>query len=187
MRITAALALVHAESALDRLLIIPAPEEEILWAYIVECAARVRYEWAETYRQHRLAVKKWRWPIPPAYAHRNQHTGKTHCVNGHEFTLENTKILKGGSRKCRTCAKIEMRRQCDRLKAATAARRATARCCANGHEFNAENTRVFRNGYLRCQACARAATLRELAKKRAATVTRRAALLCHQSGLIRCT
>jgi hypothetical protein len=29
---------------------------------------------------------------------------KTHCVNGHEFTEENTYLWKGNERKCRSCA-----------------------------------------------------------------------------------
>jgi hypothetical protein len=32
----------------------------------------------------------------------NQHTGKTHCKNGHEFTTENTRWYRG-SRYCKTC------------------------------------------------------------------------------------
>jgi len=28
---------------------------------------------------------------------------KTHCVKGHEFSLENTTILKSGKRRCRKC------------------------------------------------------------------------------------
>lgn len=39
---------------------------------------------------------------------------KTHCVNGHEFTIENTKIHSGHFRKCRACDRI--RRQNKKLK-----------------------------------------------------------------------
>jgi hypothetical protein len=38
---------------------------------------------------------------------------KTHCVNGHEFTAENTLRRPDGSRKCRTC-----KRECDRRRGA---------------------------------------------------------------------
>ena len=31
---------------------------------------------------------------------------QTHCVNGHEFTPENTKIRKNGTRLCRACVRI---------------------------------------------------------------------------------
>ena len=34
----------------------------------------------------------------------NQHAGKTHCVNGHEFTPENTYRLERDRRSCRECA-----------------------------------------------------------------------------------
>lgn len=32
---------------------------------------------------------------------------KTHCIHGHEFTRENTRITREGFRKCRTCEKIK--------------------------------------------------------------------------------
>jgi hypothetical protein len=31
------------------------------------------------------------------------HAGKTHCVRGHEFTVENTRVNRLGHRYCRTC------------------------------------------------------------------------------------
>jgi len=35
----------------------------------------------------------------------NQHTGKTHCVHGHEFTPENTRYRRdNGTRQCRACS-----------------------------------------------------------------------------------
>jgi len=34
---------------------------------------------------------------------RHQNQGKTHCINGHEFTLENTIVRKNGYRNCRIC------------------------------------------------------------------------------------
>ncbi|MGI4871493.1 MAG: HNH endonuclease signature motif containing protein [Janthinobacterium lividum] len=36
---------------------------------------------------------------------------KTHCKRGHEFTPENTKILKSGGRACAKCAQLHNRRQ----------------------------------------------------------------------------
>lgn len=33
----------------------------------------------------------------------NQYTFATHCINGHEFTPENTYIYASGHRRCRTC------------------------------------------------------------------------------------
>lgn len=32
-----------------------------------------------------------------------ENAAKTHCVNGHEYTPENTKLLRGGRRDCWTC------------------------------------------------------------------------------------
>ena len=47
-------------------------------------------------------------------------SAKTHCVNGHEFTPENTKIESNGARRCLTC-----RREIDRRR--NRARRAAAK------------------------------------------------------------
>ncbi len=32
---------------------------------------------------------------------------QTHCVNGHEFTLENTRMKNNGTRQCRACDKVK--------------------------------------------------------------------------------
>lgn len=45
---------------------------------------------------------------------------KTHCPRGHEYTPENTKILRSGSRACRECARISSR---ERARARRAAKR----------------------------------------------------------------
>lgn len=37
----------------------------------------------------------------------HHHSIKTHCINGHEFTIENTRVTKAGSRRCKLCHKIE--------------------------------------------------------------------------------
>jgi hypothetical protein len=42
-----------------------------------------------------------------------QCAAKTHCVNGHPFSVENTLLRPDGSRKCRTC-----KRECDRRRGA---------------------------------------------------------------------
>lgn len=34
---------------------------------------------------------------------------KTHCVNGHEFTIENTYIRRNGCRTCRKCSMLKQR------------------------------------------------------------------------------
>ena len=40
---------------------------------------------------------------------RNYQANKTHCVNGHEYTPENTRILAPGRRRCRECTRIQQR------------------------------------------------------------------------------
>lgn len=35
---------------------------------------------------------------------------KTHCINGHEFTVENTYVSKLGRRNCRACARNNIKR-----------------------------------------------------------------------------
>lgn len=52
------------------------------------------------------AVRKGRMPIPPL-GQRNR--GKTHCVNGHEFTEENTGRRHDGKRYCRACVAARSR------------------------------------------------------------------------------
>lgn len=32
---------------------------------------------------------------------------KTHCIHGHEFTPENTRVAKDGHRRCKTCERIQ--------------------------------------------------------------------------------
>jgi len=46
----------------------------------------------------------------------NQHTGKTHCIHGHEFTPENTYIRTNGNRACRTCLRQFKKNYHDRKK-----------------------------------------------------------------------
>jgi len=51
---------------------------------------------------------KWSTEPPPSRPKR------THCKNGHEFTEENTSILRNGERRCRQCSRDGMRRRMDR-------------------------------------------------------------------------
>ena len=43
---------------------------------------------------------------------RNAMSGATHCQAGHEFTPENTRIRRNGSRRCRICLRIDNRARC---------------------------------------------------------------------------
>lgn len=42
---------------------------------------------------------------------------KTHCIRGHEFTAENTRLLPRGERVCRTCGRIRYERHRQRVRA----------------------------------------------------------------------
>ncbi len=75
-----------------------------------------------------------------------QNARKTHCVHGHEFTVENTERRPNGHRACRACAKARHPGLHGRNKTH----------CKRGHEFTPENTRYFtqRGGIGRaCRAC----------------------------------
>lgn len=43
-----------------------------------------------------------RSPLMDRYSH------KTHCVHGHEFTPDNTRVMANGHRVCRSCQRINM-------------------------------------------------------------------------------
>lgn len=80
---------------------------------------------------------------------------QTHCVNGHEFTAENTYVSSGKKRQrhCRTC-------RYDRQKAARrAAGAAPANFlrteCPRGHPYDSENTRISKAGTRQCRSCQR--------------------------------
>lgn len=92
-----------------------------------------RMRWGKNYRAHRLAYELLRGPIPSGLELDHlcrvkccinpdhleivtskvntlrgtgptaQNAIRTHCVNGHEFTLENTRIGTDGDRVCRAC------------------------------------------------------------------------------------
>ena len=42
---------------------------------------------------------------------RNVHSSRTHCLQGHEFTEENTYITREGWRQCRKCKALKLRRK----------------------------------------------------------------------------
>lgn len=76
----------------------------------------------------------------------------THCKRGHEFTPENTRVDKRGSRTCKRCTAD---RAAEANKAAREgvedARRRKDGKCANGHVI----AEVGVNGYGKCKECAR--------------------------------
>lgn len=87
---------------------------------------------------------------------------KTHCKRGHEFTTENTRVNRSGSRTCRTC---ERERQ--RTKKYTPGRgRQLKAACIHGHPLIGENVVITADGRRRCRAC-NLAQSRRTAQRRA--------------------
>lgn len=89
-----------------------------------------------------------------------QNKQKTHCKRGHEFTLGNTSIDKGGHRHCRKCdaAKVSAYRTRKDPTRFIGNVNASKTHCKNGHPFNAENTYHFtvKNRPVRnCKQCGR--------------------------------
>lgn len=70
---------------------------------------------------------------------------KTHCLQGHAFTLENTITIRG-RRQCRTCVNARQR-------ARRAARNAQKTHCRYGHEYTPENTIIDSGGRRQCRIC----------------------------------
>lgn len=75
---------------------------------------------------------------------------RTHCVNGHAFTPENTYRAGKYGRGCRTC-KRERQRKGEPPKP-----RGRKTNCKRGHEFTEENTYIKPDGRRACRACMRA-------------------------------
>jgi hypothetical protein len=79
-----------------------------------------------------------------------QNAVKTHCKNGHEFTIKNSFIDKFGNRNCRACAK-NRRRISQGYKGGVRGEEKTH--CSRGHEFNEINTYFRPSGGRTCKAC----------------------------------
>jgi len=82
-----------------------------------------------------------------------QNAKKTHCVNGHELTVENTYLEPSGNgRKCRICRNafsVAKRRRDGRQERSTTH-------CPQGHIFNAENTYTHKISKAKnCRVCRR--------------------------------
>lgn len=117
------------------------------------------------------SIKKGRWDknsVPNGITNRN----KTHCINGHEFTPENTyhysQKNNAKGRRCLTCSRERMLKY--REKHYVHKKRKQKTHCKNGHEFTAENTYETRqkdNKYKlrRCRTCERDKTRAIRAKK----------------------
>lgn len=94
---------------------------------------------------------------------------KTHCLNGHPFTPENTYLGVRGRRSCKTCVLRRSEEAALRKKAMSPAPPPKTHC-VNGHEFTEENTyREPKRGNRHCRMCMRAAAARYAARKRLTT------------------
>lgn len=90
---------------------------------------------------------------------------QTHCVHGHPFSAENTRVNEKGHRRCLTCEREWRRRSIEQAKGRpveVAPKDKTE--CKNGHPFTPENTRARPEGGRSCRACAREATARYRAR-----------------------
>lgn len=130
----------------------------------------------------------------------NHQANKTHCVRGHEFSVENTIYTTAGNRQCRICQRSSSRKSAQRKsatpegRAAAAAyqqewRRRTGRItglhnygsrthCGQGHEFTPDNTLTRSDGGRRCKTCDAARTReknRRTLEKRKSDPAKRAA------------
>lgn len=88
-------------------------------------------------------------------AGRGGYRGMTHCKNGHEFTVENTR-WQAGTRLCRACHRA--RKKAYRLasgKPIRPRRSATETACGYGHPWNESNVYVDSRGFRRCHECIR--------------------------------
>jgi hypothetical protein len=73
---------------------------------------------------------------------------KTHCIRGHEFTPETTRLTSKGHRQCRIC-----RRANERARAAERRRpRLLAATCKRGHPMSGDNL-LISAGRRCCRAC----------------------------------
>jgi len=78
---------------------------------------------------------------------------KTHCLRGHEFTSDNTRIDKLGRRGCNTCFTLWKQNYLAECRRKTAAKGPNVKThCKRGHEFTPGNIRVVPGGRA-CRAC----------------------------------
>jgi len=78
---------------------------------------------------------------------------KTHCVNGHQYSEENTYRDKHGYRSCRVCLRAT-RVRCYKPVAGFI-KCADRTHCPSGHEYDEANTHVYSNGHRACKTCVR--------------------------------
>jgi len=79
---------------------------------------------------------------------------RTHCLKGHEYTLENTHVNDKGHRYCRACGR-EFARKYRKIRSLTREKKPLKKFCKNGHEFTGDNTHINTNGHRVCRTCGR--------------------------------
>lgn len=83
---------------------------------------------------------------------------KTHCVNDHELTEQNSYVTAKGQKVCRICTRNAQQRFHGRPEAGDAPvgpRNADKTHCPRDHEYTPENTYVVGGSARRCKTCAR--------------------------------
>lgn len=89
------------------------------------------------------------------------------CINGHEMSADNTKILSSGARRCKTCHREAFRRYRDRKRGGPPAPYNSDKThCPQGHLYDEENTYVEpKGGGRQCRTCRRESNRRRRAKR----------------------
>ena len=90
---------------------------------------------------------------------RSPQSQKTHCVHGHEFTPENTKLRgPNGRRGCRQCKNENQKKHLREKRGDDFGKPhwIPKTHCPSGHEFTPENTYLNPKGYKECKHCRKA-------------------------------
>lgn len=104
------------------------------------------------------------WPVS-LQPKRNDLVLRTHCDNGHEFSLENTYYRKDGGRRCKICYRVRRNGYYRAQKNREPVDERTT--CRYGHAWTPENIYVRKDtGYMMCKLCGRDKQRIAQAKKR---------------------
>ncbi len=82
-------------------------------------------------------------------------TRATHCINGHEYTPENTYVRRDGTRNCVKCHSARSKRTYRAKKLRDSGEKPGATHCIHGHEHNQQDTYFRSDGGRDCRVCAR--------------------------------
>ncbi len=81
--------------------------DQIPLGYSIDHLCRVR----SCVNPSHLEPVTWKENLRRGDGHPGRNARKTHCVHGHEFTAENTRITVDGNRSCRACTTIRSKRR----------------------------------------------------------------------------